>query len=172
MKLTAALVVATCWLGLSSARADDDEPKTDTAATRAGEAWMKAMLAPGGSVAAPSKERPLDFVVANGTRSCRALKTGTAKDFKLLAKLKTCAVDSHKAIGSSTTTQWFELPDGLGTVLGIFPAKYAKKIKAAARDATIVQGHYVGDGLNMDAYLALGADGKVKALWLTEEAFE
>jgi hypothetical protein len=173
MKLLAAAVVASCFaLAPSAARAQDDDLPTDTPATRAGEAWMKAMLAPGGSVAAPSKDRPLEYLVDNGQKACRALKAGgTAKDFKTLAKLKSCAVASYKAIGESSTTQWFQLPSA-ATVLASFPSKYGKKIRAAAKGATIVEGHHVGDGLNMDVYLALDADNHVRAIWLTEEGFE
>lgn len=171
MKLTAAFLAITC-LGLSSARADDgDDMPTDTPATHAAEAWMKAMLAPGGSVAAPSKDRPLDYVTDNGTKSCKAMRAGTIKDFKVLSKLKKCVVDSYKAIGESSVQQFFQLPSP-ATVLAVFPPKQAKRIRAAAKDATIVQSHYVGDGLNLDAYLALDADNHVKAIWLTEEGFE
>ncbi|HVV85304.1 MAG TPA: hypothetical protein VHE35_19715 [Kofleriaceae bacterium] len=175
MKLTCALLVAGCLVGIASerARADDDEPKVDTPKAKAGEAWMGGMLAPGGSVAAPSKDKPLDYVTANGTKSCRALKQGTAKDIKALMKLKTCVVDSYKAAnhGDPIPGQWMELTDP-NQAVSAFPAKYARKLKAQAKGSTIVEGHYSGDGLNFDVYLALDGDDNVHAIWLTEEAFE
>lgn len=157
-------------LAASPARADDDLP-TDTPATRAGEAWLKAMLAPGGSVAAPSKDRPLDYLVDNGQKSCKALRSGTAKDFKALAKLKKCVTDSYKAIGEVGVVQWFQLPSA-ATVQAVFPPKLGKRIKALAQGATIVEGRHTGDGLDMDVYLALDADSHVRAIFLTEEGFE
>ncbi len=174
MKLFTAALIATTWFGLATARADDDEPLTDTAATKAGERWMTAMLAPGGAVAAPSKEQPLDYVTSNKTKSCKALKAGAAKDFKAAAKLKTCVVDSYKrATKDKIPGQWFELRAAdLDGAVARFPAKNGKALRAQAKDSTIVTGHDSGDGLNFDVYLSLDAKNHVHALWLTEEAFE
>ncbi|CAN5916779.1 hypothetical protein BH11MYX3_BH11MYX3_30010 [soil metagenome] len=173
MKLTSSVLVAGSLLGASIARADD-EPKFDTPKAKFGEAWMTAMLAPGGSVAAPSKDKPLDYLVSNPYKPCKTLKIGTATDFKALARLKPCVVASYKGISKTPVTgQWMELgADAVETLKSTFGAKYAKQIIAETKDSTIVEGHYSGDGLNMDVYLALDRDNHVHAIWLTQDSFE
>lgn len=157
------------------ALADPGDPQFETPRAKAGEVWMTAMLAPGGAVAAPSKDKPLDYVAANRTKSCKAMKSGTAKDVKAVLKLKTCVVDSYKAAAGkeSIKGQWAEYPaDGIAAVASAFPASFAKQIQAQAKGSTVVEGHYSGNGLNFDAYLAMDADNHVHAIWITEEAFE
>lgn len=173
MKLLSATLVACLWMSISTARADDDEPLVDTPAVKAGQGWMKAMLAPGGAVAAPSKDKPLDYVITTAPKSCKALRTGTAKDFKVSMKLKTCIVDSYKEINATIDGQWRELrASDMTSLFAAFPGKYQKKLKAGVKGSTIVNAHFPGDGLNFDVYLALDADGHVHAVWAMQEAYE
>ena len=173
MKLLSLALVALWCTSASLAHADDDEPLQDTPAITRGQGWMKALLAPGGGIAAPSKEKPLEYLVINSTKACKAMKTGTAKDFKVTMKLKTCMVATYKAISPTPVdAQWTELREsGIPTMVGLFPAKYGKQLKAAAKDAKIVAAHYAGQGVNMDVYLAVG-DGRIRAIWVREEQFE
>ncbi len=172
MKLRLAPVIVLWCATLSIARADD-EPLHDTPAITKAQGWMKAMLAPGGAVAAPSKEQPLEYLVINSIKACKAMKSGTAKDFKVAAKLKTCVVAAYKAISSAPIeAQWSELRDeDLPGLYSAFPPAHTKQLQAGAKGAKVVSAHYPGDGKNMDAFLVV-ADGRIRALWLREEAFE
>ena len=175
MKLLSLALLALWCTNASLAHADDsdEEPLQDTPAITKGQGWMKAMLAPGGAVAAPTKEQPLEYVVINSTKACKAMKTGTAKDFKVAGKLKTCLVATYKAISPTPVeAQWTELRDGdVPAKLALFPSKYKKQLKAAATGAKIVAAHYSGAGVNMDVFLVV-ADARVRAIWVREEQFE
>ncbi|HEY4176385.1 MAG TPA: hypothetical protein VGM90_06120 [Kofleriaceae bacterium] len=169
MKIIAAALVVASFATV--ARADEDDG-FDTPKALAGKAWVMTVLKKDAAVDAPTKDKPLDYVVVGSAKECKSVKQGAAKDDKAFAKLRTCLIADFKANGG-TEGQWMEIrPKQLDDVISELPRKYAKVLKAQAKDSTIVEGHFSGDGVNTDIFLALDASNHPHALWLAETQFE
>jgi len=158
MKLPfAALVVCL----LATGAAVDKKPNPAEASAKA---WLASMTSKDG-VAAVTKDKPLVFWSDTPVSSCTSGKATTADDMK---KVKKCLQDQVKAIGVDGSAGAAKLAD----VIKGFDKKHHAAMKAAAKDTTLVQFDYAGDGQTLKIALAVAADQSIKALWVAAEAVE
>jgi hypothetical protein len=162
MKSTMArMVLILC--ALASPAFADDTPQIKFA-----RGWMQAMLAPGGAIAAPSKDRPLPYFVNVETKSCKKLKSGTATDGKAATQLKKCITDTYKLIGKAPESLFVMYPTPKDLYVE-FPMQLAGKIKPVLEGAKVAQAQYLGLQHNLNVYFVFAPDDKLRAVLVTEE---
>lgn len=140
-----------------------------------GSAWfMKAVK--GEEATAPTKEAPLEFVLDAAERSCRGVRSGTAKDKKKLVKVQKCLREVYTnlaAEGESVKAMeaWKEVP--LNDLLDTLEGKAATKAKGVAAERKVIFGRFdAGQGVDMNVYIAVGSDGVVAGVWVWMNVIE
>jgi hypothetical protein len=176
------LVIGSVVLALAGA-ARADAPAATAAAAAAPEqvakAWLDPVLA-GGAIAAPTKDQPLEIVTNSDAKSCKKLK-GAARvtDAKGAKQIASCVVDAWRAVTKlepanpengewKTGTAWQRLDaEDIESAAEGFPTRgQQKKALASAKGATVVRTTFTGEMRSLDVWLAIGADGKVRAVWM------
>ena len=158
MKLELAALVV-CILAANVA-ADNKKPDPEASA----KAWLASMTSKDGA-AAVSKDKPLLYWSDTPVSSCTSGKATTPDDAK---KVKKCLQDQVKAIGVEGSAQ----PAKLASVLKGFDKKLHAAMKAAAKDTTLIEFAYNGDGETLRIAVAVAADQSIKALWVQAGAAE
>ena len=162
-------VVLVLMIVAATARA---EPEKATPAENAASAWLAALVDPKGAIAAPTKDKPLDYLIDSPAKSCRALKAGRATTPAEAGRVKKCVFDTWKGLAdgptpASAAREW----DADKTFDG-WDRKYRKRMKEVARDATIVSIQYIGSGYTMNSSIVAAKDGTVRAIWMEHGEFE
>jgi hypothetical protein len=153
------MTTALLLLLLTASALADPAKGHDTLAVKAARAWLATVLDAKATVAAPSKDKPLDYVIASPAKSCEALRSGHATTAAAATRVQKCMVDTWKSLADSppatrAVREW-EPDKGFGG----FDKKYHKGMKASAKDATIVQAEHIGDGFTMTVSIVVAKDG-------------
>ena len=163
MKLTlglvGALVMATATRAHADARGD--------AAIAAARTWYGGMLAQDGSVPAPSKSKPVHYLMPGDLASCASVKAGKATSAAVLKKVGACLAAVQKEMADDAPPHMWEV-----TIIDVvevgFAKRHHKNIEAAAKGATLVNA--VLEGNAADIYMAVAPDGTIRGVWVSQNA--
>jgi hypothetical protein len=169
LALTSILSIALLGAVASAARADD------AAAIAAADAWWTD-VADWGTPAA-SKKAPLVYATRTTTRECKKLKVGKATSEKAAEKLSLCLTNAYLRL-IPAEIDFTPIPDGWKVVTDRGDAQFSKKqkkaIAGAAAGATVVMNRFWSDDGQefVRVYLAVGADGAVRGVWMDSRYFD
>lgn len=155
----------------ATARAEP-APEPEPPAIKAATAWMAAALDPKAGLGAPSKARPLHYLLDSPLKACRGLAHGYATTAATARQIKRCLIDTWRTVAEPPrAADSFHVWEP-ARAFESFDDKSQKEVQSVARDATIVLAQYGGNGVKMDAWLVVGKDGAVRAIWMDRSVFE
>ncbi|MFO0744841.1 MAG: hypothetical protein U1F43_04085 [Myxococcota bacterium] len=138
----------------------------------AARAWLDAILAGRADVAVPSAEAPLWYDLEAFDKSCKKLGGGTAKDKKALKKVAGCLRATWRGLPSETPVVARWEASSVDQMQHTFSDEHAAEIKAATDGASMQRAIFEGEGGTMITYLAVGAHGEIRGVWMQTESIE